>query len=370
MPTVDGQIFTEEGFFEGSLEFDEVEITHIARGASKDPLAKGIVLPLFVNPHTHIGDSFIKENLEGSIEEIVAPPDGLKHRLLEQAKDEEVVEGMRETLGVMTDAGLSHFVDFREGGVKGVSLLLKASLEFPVSPIIYGRPSGMEYDRREMEALLKVVDGIGISSATDWQPLELDKIRTHTRSSGKGFAFHASERVREDIDVVLGHEPDFLIHMLEATRSDLERCADANIPIVICPRSNSHYGKAPDLRTMVESGADLMLGTDNAMFSSPSILDEMRFLRQMSKKEPILNPSRIFGMAVSSRKLLKGQPVLALDSGQPPEFLVLEWDGSNPEKFIVERASEKRITVIARGTRLWTRKNGDLKEESDWQRRK
>lgn len=369
MPTVDGQILTNEGFLEGSLEFNEVEITDIARQASERPLAKGIVLPLFVNPHTHIGDSFIKENIEGSIEEIVAPPDGLKHRLLEQAGDEEVVAGMRQTLGLMTEAGLSHFVDFREGGVKGVSLLLKSSLEYPVLPVVYGRPSGLRYDRREMEALLKVVDGIGVSSILDWESSELEKMREHVKSSGKGFAFHASERVREDIDDVLDLEPDFLVHMLEATQSDLERCADSEVPVVICPRSNSHYGKAPNLKIMVESGVLLMLGTDNSMFSSPSIMEEMRFLRQMSNQQPVLTPGNILGMAVNSRKLLKGQSVLALDVGQPPEFLVLEWDGGNPEKFIVERASEKRISVIVRGTRLWIRIEGDLKEESDWQRR-
>jgi cytosine/adenosine deaminase-related metal-dependent hydrolase len=366
MPWVNGQILTEDGFREGSIGFDEDEILDISSQKNSDPLAEGIVLPLFVNPHTHIGDSFIKADLKGSIEEIVAPPDGLKHRLLEQATDDEVVEGMRETLDLMEHSGISHFLDFREGGVKGASLLYKAALEFPLTPIAYGRPAGMEYDSEEMEALLKIVDGIGISSMMDWDSSNLEKIREHVGTYGKGFALHASERVREDIDAVLELDPDFIVHMLEATESDLERCSDAGVPIVVCPRSNAHYGKSPNLAAMTASGVEIMLGTDNAMFSSPSLFDEMRFVRQSSNESEGLTSGSVLRMALNSRKLLKGQSVLTLGIGQPSEFLVLDWRGENPEKFIVERASERDISVIARGRRLWTRNKGDLKEESDW----
>ena len=366
MPRVNGQILTEDGFIEGSLEFNSDQILDISSQKTGDPLADGIVLPLFVNPHTHIGDSFIKANLQGSIEEIVAPPDGLKHRLLDQASDDEIVEGMKGTLNSMERSGVSHFFDFREGGVKGASLLFKAALEFSVTPIVYGRPAGMNYDKDEMTALLRIVDGIGISSVVDWKHSDLEDVREHVRTSGKGFALHASERVREDIDAVLGLDPDFIVHMLEATQSDLEACAEAGVPIVICPRSNAHYGKAPDLRVMMAGGVEIMLGTDNAMLSSPSLFDEMRFVRQLSKEDEGITSGSILRMALNSRKLLKGQSSLTLGIGQPSEFLVLNWHGENPEKFIVERASERDISAIARGRRLWTGKNGDLKEESDW----
>jgi len=369
MPWVNGQILTEEGFQEGVLEFNEDEIVDISRKKPRDPLATGLVLPLFVNPHTHIGDSFIKGGLEGTIEEIVAPPDGLKHRLLAQASDEEVVGGMRETIELMTFSGLSHFVDFREGGIEGASLLYRAVLDYPVSPIVYGRPASSEYEKREMEGLLKVVDGIGISSVLDWEESTLMKIRRDVQSSGKGFAFHASERVREDIDSILDLEPDFIVHMVEANDSDLERCADSDVPIVICPRSNAHYGKAPRLKTMLEKGIHLMLGTDNAMLNSPSIFDEMRFVSQIFRERTDLTSGSILRMALNSRKVLKGQSGLSLKIGEPSEFLVLEWSGGNPENFIVEKASEKGISVISRGRRLWTRKDGNLKEESDWPKR-
>jgi cytosine/adenosine deaminase-related metal-dependent hydrolase len=369
MPWVNGQILTEEGFQEGSLEFDEVGIVDISRQKARDPLAKGVVVPLFVNPHTHIGDSFITNDLDGTIEDIVAPPDGLKHRLLEQASDEDVIQGMRQTLESMRDSGISHFVDFREGGVKGVSLLLNASLDSPVSPVIYGRPERLEYDKPEIESLLKVVDGVGISSTEDWDHSVLEKIRRDVKASGKGFATHASERIREDIDAILGLEPDFLVHMIEADESDFERCANAKVPIIVCPRSNAHYGKTPPISTMLSKGVDVMLGTDNAMLSSSSLFDEMRFLRQMTNTDSDLTSGTILRMTIDSRKVLKGQSSLSLKVGQPSDFLVLEWRGERPERFIVERASEKDISVIVRESRLWTKKSGRLKEEFDWPRK-
>jgi cytosine/adenosine deaminase-related metal-dependent hydrolase len=369
MPWVNGQILTQDGFQEGGLEFDHDGILDISRQKARDPIAEGLVLPLFVNPHTHIGDSFIKDDLGGTIEDIVAPPDGEKHRRLERASDEVVIEGMVETLERMNVSGLSHFVDFREGGVKGVSLLLNASLDSPICPVIFGRPERQEYDKDEMDSLLKVVDGIGISSVSDWDNSVLERIVQDVKASGKGFATHASESVREDIDDILNLEPDYVVHMLEADESDLERCADSGIPIIICPRSNAHFGKAPPIREMLSKGVKVLLGTDNAMFSSPSLFDEMRFLRQMTMQDPELTSDTILGMVTDSRKVLKGQPALSLEIGQPSEFLVLEWDGHKPETFIVERASERDISIIVRERRLWTKKDEHLKEESTWQRK-
>lgn len=366
MPWVNGQILTEDGFLEGSLEFDEEGIRDISKQKSRNPMAKGLVLPLFVNAHTHIGDSFIKEDLSGTIEEIVAPPKGLKHRLLEEASEKEIVDGMRHTLTRIRDSGISHFVDFREGGVKGVSLLYRAALGFPVNPVVYGRPAGMEYDKPEIESLLKTVDGLGFSSISDWDHSALRRICKEAKKSGKGCALHASERTREDIDAILDLEPDFLVHMIEATDDDLERCADADVPIVVCPRANAFFGKKPDLNRMLSKGVTIALGTDNAMFSSPSIFDEMRFIYRMSRKEVDLTSGSILKMALDSRKVLKGQSALSLQIGQPSEFLVLDWPGGNPEHCVVVRASERDISVIARNKRTWIRRKGRFKEESNW----
>ncbi|UCD91916.1 MAG: amidohydrolase family protein [Methanobacteriota archaeon] len=370
MPWVNGQILTEDGFRKGSLEFGEDGIKDITGQRSKEALAEGLVLPLFVNAHTHIGDSFIKEELEGSMEEIMAPPNGLKHRLLENATDDKILGGMRESIERMNDSGISHFIDFREGGLRGASLLFRAALDYSVTPIVFGRPSGMEYDKKEVESLLRSVDGLGISSISDYEMSVLEKLRRDAESSGKGFAFHASERIREDIDAILDLNPDFLVHMLEATDADLERCSDAGVPIVVCPRANAFFGKAPRLGTMLDKGVTLMLGTDNAMLSSPSIFEEMRFIRQMSEQIEKLTSGSILRMALKSRKTLNGQSALSLQIGQPSEFLVLELSCDDPEDCVVARASERDISLVARGKRLWIRRGERLKEESNWLERR
>lgn len=41
-----------------------------------------IIAPCFVNAHTHIGDSVIKDPPYLPLEELVQPPHGLKHRIL------------------------------------------------------------------------------------------------------------------------------------------------------------------------------------------------------------------------------------------------------------------------------------------------
>ena len=68
----------------------------VEKGTSpKKPICKGLIVPTFVNAHTHIGDSFIKKKhikLPRNIEELVGPPNGLKHRLLNVASDKEISE--------------------------------------------------------------------------------------------------------------------------------------------------------------------------------------------------------------------------------------------------------------------------------------
>ena len=86
MDFVSGEILTEEGFKKGYIEFNKEKIIEIGEGnPPQKPICKGLIVPTFVNAHTHIGDSFIKEkgiDLPKNIEELVAPPDGFKHRLL------------------------------------------------------------------------------------------------------------------------------------------------------------------------------------------------------------------------------------------------------------------------------------------------
>ncbi len=332
MDYIQGDILTEEGFIKGHIAFDSDDKLSIKRGSSpKKPLVRGLIVPSFVNSHTHIGDSFIKDKkieLPKNVEDLVAPPNGLKHKLLRTASKEELINGMEKSILYMIEKGTSCFCDFRENGVNGISLLKTAlKNKKKIRPIILSRPLELIYDKDEINQLLSISQGVGLSSISDWEYSEIEKIAKNAKRKGKIVSLHASEVFREDIDLILDLKPDFLIHMIKATESDLLRLKEENIPVVICPRSNSYYNLKIDLKLMKKIGITLMLGTDNSMLNSPNVLDELKFLLKRSK---IFNFEELLKMiTITPRKVLN-----LVDCISRPNllgnFIVLEKDSLNP----------------------------------------
>jgi len=286
MKYVTGDILTQNGFQKGHIGFTQDGAIMQGKGSAPEkPLAKGIIIPTFINAHTHIGDSFIrtkKIKLPRNVEKLVAPPNGIKHKLLKTTSEKEIITGMKQSIQDMIDSGISSFCDFRENGIKGVHQLTIALKNKKIKPIILSRPLHMNYDKKEVDQLLENSNGIGLSSISDWECSEIEKIAKHTKKKKKKFVLHASEVIREDIDAILDLKPDFLIHMVKATESDLIKVKEENIPIVLCPRSNAFFHLKIDLKLIKKSGIDLMLGTDNAMINTLNILDELHFLKNTS----------------------------------------------------------------------------------------
>ncbi|PKK85632.1 MAG: deaminase [Thermoplasmata archaeon HGW-Thermoplasmata-1] len=273
-----GEVFDGKRLAPGfaALENGILEV-HPGETEDKPDRSGVLIIPPPINMHTHVGDAFIAERgieLPRDIMELVAPPHGLKHRLLAEAGDDEVTNGIEKCIGLMENRGTAAFCDFREGGRKGAALLLDAASGFSTAPFVLGRPAGTNYDVCELEGILKIADGIGISSMSDWDYDELQKVADHAKRSGKLFALHASERVREDIDLILALMPDFLVHMAKGTRDDFGKLATAGVPVVVCPRSNEFFGIWTPLCEMLDAGVEVMLGTDNAMLFEPDILAE------------------------------------------------------------------------------------------------
>jgi len=296
MKYVSGEILTEKGFIKGYLGFEKDKIFEFGKGRSiKKPFCKGLIVPSFINAHTHIGDTFIKKRkikLPKNVIELVKPPNGLKHKLLKEATEKEIIEGMSESINDMFYSGVKKFCDFREGGLKGILELKKAIMNKKVETLILSRPTEIKYNFDEIENLLKNSNGIGLSSISDWDLFELKKISSLVKKRNKLFAIHASEIFRENIDDILDLKPDFLVHMVKATESDLIRIKDNNIPIVLCLRSNAFYGLKPDVKFMKKIGIKILFGTDNSMLNSPNIIDEIKFVKNKYKEfslEELLN---------------------------------------------------------------------------------
>jgi cytosine/adenosine deaminase-related metal-dependent hydrolase len=353
---VTGVVYTPEGLRPGSVGWEGDTVADVIGQRRPDAEAKGLVLPAFVNAHTHVGDAFIREELRGTLEDLVAPPHGLKHRRLAAATDGEVLAGMAWALDTMAQSGVGTFWDFREGGVAGLRLLLQGARGGGPRPVPLGRPLHLRYDRDEVDALLAKAQGIGVSSLLDWEPSELAKVAKHVKDRGKVFALHCSEGVREDIDPVLDLRPDFLVHMVAATTADLERCRDADVPVVVCPRSNAFFGRLPDLPAMVRTGVRVFLGTDNGMLVRPSMLEEIEFAYRIARLHGGLAAKDVVDMALAPRKGLKADLSIGIRPGDPADLLVLDVPLGSGSFSGVLHAAETDVALVCLGGKTWQRK--------------
>ncbi|MCE5299186.1 MAG: amidohydrolase [Methanoregulaceae archaeon] len=274
------------------------------------------ICPALFNAHTHLGDSVAMDiRVEGSLENLVTPPDGLKHRILSKTPSHELIQAMRATLCFMETGGTAGCADFREGGPAGVRALRSAARGVLCRPLIFGREGG------EL-----IGDGIGISSARDVPGLE--QVISRSRNKKRLIAFHAGERDRFDVDHALSFEPDLLVHCTYATRSQLRRCAEMEVPIAVCARSNWTLGvtdsaRRPPLAEMLDTGCRIFLGTDNCMVIQPDLWREMSFVSTVYR----IPPARIYRAAVEG-SLLTGNTSF-ISEGAPARFLVIQPEDSN-----------------------------------------
>jgi len=297
---VEGRVVVEDG------EIQAIEETETG--------SDSIVIPAFVNAHTHIGDSIAKEAGGGlSLDELVAPPDGLKHRLLRNTDRETKVDAMARTVRQMEETGTASFIEFREGGVDGVAMLRDALERRQVDPVILGR---------ETEAAMDESDGFGASGARDG---DFDQLRNATRRAGKLFGIHAGERDAADIHPALDLDPDFLVHLVHVEELHLDRIEDNEVPVVVCPRSNlvTNVG-VPPIRQLAER-TTVALGTDNVMTNSPSMFREMEFAAKLTD----LPAETILRMATRNGAEIAGLNSGVIEEGRDAKLLVLDGDSDN-----------------------------------------
>ncbi|MDN7023317.1 amidohydrolase family protein [Methanoculleus sp. FWC-SCC1] len=274
------------------------------------------IIPAFFNAHTHCGDTVAMDcPCTGSLTELVTPPNGLKHRILAETPRDRLVAAMRASIETMQRSGTAGFADFREGGSDGVAALREAAAGLACRPLIFGRDGGE-----------KIGDGLGISSVRDVKDAERQVARA--RAEGKLVAFHAGERDPHDVNAALAFDPDLLVHCTHATEKQLRECADRDIPIAICARSNWILGVAerpahPPVQRMLALGCRVYLGTDNVMFVHPDIFGEMAFISSVYR----VPPEEILRAAVAGSRL-SGQTYF-LQEGKSANFTVINARDAN-----------------------------------------
>ncbi|MDQ3840588.1 MAG: amidohydrolase family protein [Thermoproteota archaeon] len=99
-----------------------------------------LVIPGFINAHTHIGDSLAKDVLADSgLNTRIHPVYGAKKAILQKSKPGHLASLMRASVISMMRRGIVAFADFREGGYEGLELLNHAISSLPIKCIVLGR---------------------------------------------------------------------------------------------------------------------------------------------------------------------------------------------------------------------------------------
>lgn len=332
-----------------------------------------IVTPAFINAHTHIGDSIAKDVGDGlSIKELVEPPNGLKHQILQEASDEEIIESMHEAAKDMLYSGISTFIDFREGGLKGIELLKKAIYDLPINACILGR-SDKYYDsnttvneaRLITRELLQHCDGIGLSGVQDVSPEIMLQIAEICNAEDKIAMVHVAEYYElQEKSVQLTNQTEVeralragftsLVHVTYPIMQDLDLLSSTSPFVVSCPRSNGMLSVGiPPISAYVEEGVDVALGSDNVMFNQPDMFREMEYALKAvrgSYKNKITAHDILKMATINGFKIL-GKDI-SIQEGNVSDILVIRQKSEDPYLSIVNRSSASDIVNFIMGNQM------------------
>ncbi len=355
------------------------------RASSKEEIidVEGLlIIPGFVNCHTHIGDSIGKDvTLNTSVNKKIHPVFGAKSKILNKTNKEILGSFMKNSCNSMLTKGITTFVDFREGGIDGVLLLKEILKKSPIRSIVLGRldyyqnPNEIRKNislpkskLQNLEELLKKCDGLGISGANENSTSVLNqysktsKIRAIHASETKQSVLASKKMTRKSETIrALTLKPHFLIHMTYASLGDLHAASKRTRGIVICPRANASLAEGiPDIELMKKAGCTLALGTDNVMVNSPDMFREMDYLWKatMAIHKKRINPKEILKMAtVNGGKLLR-KDIGVIENGKLADGIFIEKHSldlepmHNPHASIVHRASQSTIRAVMIGGKI------------------
>ncbi len=335
-----------------------------------------LMIPGLINSHIHIVDNFAKEmGFNRNLIEVVAPPNGLKHKLLKTTSKETKINGIKNAVLEMLSGGITFFIDFRERGVEGINLLKEALKNLPIPNLIFGRFTSAT----EIEQIFKLADGIGLASYKKISPIMKKELRKFKEEYNKQIACHSAEFSRDKSLInEIFHDKiiDIVIHGTKYLKEDLELIKKKKISLVLCPRCNGYFGIGfPPIIDLIKLKIPISLGTDNLMVNNTDLFEEMRYLYRISRvlgksdkgikltsrellKMVTINAARIFNLNDKIGSISEGKEAnfFMIDLNDP-NFYSYKLDHNNIYPIIVQRTKSENIKkTFIKGELVFERK--------------
>ena len=366
---------------QGYIEIEDGIIRSTAagtyKGAGKKTDAKGfIVIPGFINAHTHIADSIGKDiAVEHRLDARVHPVFGVKKKILQKSLPEHLKAFIRNSAVSMMRKGIVAFADFREDELDGIRLLKDAVEGLPIKCVALGRINyysnptdvpGLPTEKEEQaKHIVEVAEGFGISGANENTDAALAQYRQlagkkliaiHAAESKETVEFSKLHTGRGEVDRIAEHlRPNFVVHMTNATEDEMSLVAKNGSGIVICPRANGVLGAGiPKVGQMLRQNCLVGIGTDNVMLNSPDILRELDYIWKASRatEGEMLKAQELLKMVtINSAQILRLNNG-CIEAGRAADLIFIDkkhadlYPMHDPYAAIVHRLSQSSIRAV------------------------
>ena len=366
---------------QGYIEIEDGIIRSTAagtyKGAAKKTDAKGfMVIPGFINAHTHIADSIGKDiAVEHRLDARVHPVFGVKKKILQKSLPEHLKAFIRNSAVSMMRKGIVAFADFREDELDGIRLLKDAVEGLPIKCVALGRINyysnptdvpGLPTEKEEQaKHIVEVAEGFGISGANENTDAALAQYRQlagkkliaiHAAESKETVEFSKLHTGRGEVDRIAEHlRPNFVVHMTNATEDEMSLVAKNGTGIVICPRANGVLGAGiPKVGQMLRQNCLVGIGTDNVMLNSPDILRELDYIWKASRatEGEMLKAQELLKMVtINSAQILRLNNG-CIESGRAADLIFIDkkhadlYPMHDPYAAIVHRLSQSSIRAV------------------------
>ncbi|WP_455463255.1 amidohydrolase family protein, partial [Candidatus Hodarchaeum mangrovi] len=202
-----------------------------------------LLVPKFINTHTHVGDAILKDLAYNKTLDEAVGENGLKFDIANIPKLDRV-RAMRFALLEMIDCGISTCFDFRENGLQGILELLEASRDLPINVHILGRPQ----NSNKLEELVPYIKGLGLSTPIYYNKEEIQSFKLFVDNKNLWLGTHIAENNDvvlnainkfgiSDLQLALKYlKPNFLVHLTSLNHEEL-LSIPPDIFLIFCPRS-------------------------------------------------------------------------------------------------------------------------------------